>query len=153
MPRWAAIAILCAGACAAQPRRASPFAPSQRHAESPRVATFAPSTMKARPEIAAAPDVEIGARSGGAQGFVTALRRRAPSLHRCFVAALKIDPSIGSLKVPLRVHIGASGAVERASAVGGPARFDACVDAVVRRVSVPRGAPIEVEVPLVFHAG
>ena len=155
--------IVCAGACASQPHRASPFAPSARHAEAPRVATFAPSTMKRRTEVAAAPApasaVEIGgspaSSDGGAQGFVVALRRRAPSLHRCFEQALRADPSLGSgssLRVPVRVHIGASGAVERASAVGGPARFDACVDAVVRRVSVPRGAPIEVEVPLVFHA-
>jgi hypothetical protein len=152
MPRWAGIAIVCVAACAAQPRRASPFAPSERHAEAPRIATFAPSTMKARPaEVAAAPDVEVGPR-GGATGFVAALRRRAPSLHRCFVAALRADPGLGSLEVPLRVHIGATGAVERAHTTGGPARFDACVDAVVRRVSVPRGAPVELEVPLVFRA-
>jgi hypothetical protein len=154
MPRWAAIVIVCAGACASQPHRASPFAPSQRHAEAPRVATFAPSTMQRRPEVAAAhvPAVEIGA-ADGPQGFVAALRRRAPSLHRCFEQALRADPSIGSLKVPVRVHIGATGAVERANATGGPARFDACVDAVVKRVSVPRGAPVELEVPLVFRAG
>jgi hypothetical protein len=155
MPRWVAVVIVCAGACASQPRRASPFAPSQRHAAAPRIATFASSTMSARrTEVSAAPDVEVGA-GGGAEGFVVALRKRAPSLHRCYVAALRVDPSMGararSLKV--HVHVGASGAVDRARATGGPARLDECVDAVIKRVSLPRGAPLELEVPLVFRAG
>jgi hypothetical protein len=110
--------------------------------------------MKARrAEVSAAPEVEVGGGRGGAEGFVLALRKRTASLHRCYVAALRADPALGPVKVPVHVHIGASGAVDRAHASGGPARLDECVDAVIKRVSVPRGAPLELEVPLVFRAG
>ena len=121
------------------------------HAVAPRVATFEPTTQR-RGEVRTA-SVSIGESRGGAGGIVDALRAHQGSLHRCYVAALKIDPRLGAVRVPLRVKIGARGTVESAKAAGGPARLDACVAAVARRISLPAGAPIDALVPLSFTSG
>ena len=124
------------------------------HAVAPRVATFEPTATR-RPEARAmrTSAVSIGeARGDAADRMIVALRAHQGSLHRCYVAALKIDPRLGAVRVPLRVKIGAHGAVEQAVASGGPARLDACVAAVAKRISLPAGAPMDVEVPLSFRA-
>jgi hypothetical protein len=153
MSRWIAAIVFAAG-CAQHARPASsPLAPSRTHAVAPRVATFETTATRARGEERHVALVQVADAPRGADGVVRAIEARAPSLHRCYVAALKSDPALRSLKVPVRVRIGARGRVDFARADGGPARLDACVAGVVRRLSFPPGAPLDVEVPLVFRQG
>jgi len=141
--KW--VAILGLAACAHHARPS--HAPAAR-SDAPRIATFAPTAMRAEKTRVARRD-EVVPRSKE-RDIVSAIQARGPSFHRCFEQALRADPALRSIKVPVRVKIGARGNVDFAAAAGGRARLDACVAAVVRRMSFPPGEPIVVEVPLLF---
>ena len=71
------------------------------------------------------------------EDVVRALEERQPSFLRCFRIAQRDDLMLASARVALKVKVGSTGAVDEATAEGGPAKLDACVEGVAKRLAFP----------------
>lgn len=81
-----------------------------------------------------------------------ALGERQPSFLRCFRIAQRDDLMLVTARVALRVQVGPGGAVAIATADGGPAKLDACIEAVARRLSFDApDQPVEANLTLFFQ--
>jgi len=142
-------------ACGAQRPAAPVMAPApQARARVTAIPMFEPAVARAdvapRPTAPARPR-HVRNRTLPDGAVLRALRANEPGLHHCFASALRADPGLGRIKVPIHLHIGARGRVLHARASAGIARLDACVTRVVRRLRFPApGAPMDVDLPLFF---
>src|SRR5215510_9122758 len=85
------------------------------------------------------------------EDVLRALAERQPSFMRCYRIAQRDDVLLASVQVSLHVKVGATGAVDDATAAGGPAGLDDCITGVARRLTF--GAPeqpVETDLKLFF---
>jgi hypothetical protein len=81
-----------------------------------------------------------------------ALQERQPSFLRCFRIAQKDDLLLVTARVSLHVRVGATGAIDDATADGGPPKLDACIEAVAKHLSFGTPEqPVEASLTLFFE--
>ena len=83
---------------------------------------------------------------------VRALDAMRSSFMRCYMRSLEVDPTLGAIKVLLRLQISENGDVVSARSEASDAKLAGCVSIVARGMTFPvTGQAATVDVPLFFQ--